>query len=81
MITEVFLNIIYGLVALILTPVQLIFQPLGSMAGLVELFSYASIFIPTATFGLCMSVWLAYYGIKFGIVVVNWSIAKIPTID
>jgi hypothetical protein len=81
MITELFLNLIFYVVGILLTPVQLVFQPLGSIAGLLEVLSYASIFIPMTTFGICMSIWVAYYGIEFIMTVINWIIGKIPTID
>lgn len=81
MITEWILNIFYSLVSLLLTPVQLLFQPLGSMAGLVELLSYASIFIPIGTFVACLSVWLSYYVLRFVMTLINWAIAKVPTIE
>lgn len=81
MLIELLLDIIYWLVALILTPLQIVFEPLGSMAGLLELLSYASIFIPMTTFGLCLSTWFAYHAIRFAVVLINWLIAKVPTID
>lgn len=81
MITEFFLNSMYTIVAMLLTPLQVVFQPLGSMAGLVELFSYASIFIPISVFGACISVWMGYYVVRLVMQLINWGIAKIPTID
>lgn len=81
MIVEFIFNLLYGIVALLLTPIQLIFQPLGSMMGLVELLATASIFIPMTTFGACLSIWLGFHVLRFGISIMNWLIAKIPTID
>jgi hypothetical protein len=81
MIIELFLNIIYWLVGIILTPLQVVFQPLGSFLGLIELLSYGSIFIPLTVFGQCLSMWLGFHGFKFIVVLVNWLIGKIPTIS
>lgn len=81
MIIELFLNLIYNLVSLILTPISWALQPLGSMAGFVELLSYASLFIPMPTFALCVSIWIGFYGLRFVVTVANWLIGKIPTID
>lgn len=81
MIVELFLNIIFNLVNLILTPVSWVLQPLGSMAGLVELLSYASLFIPMPTFAICVSIWIGFYGLRFVVTIANWLIAKIPTIE
>lgn len=81
MIIELILNIVYYLVGLLLTPFQLVFEPLGSFAGLIELLAYASIFIPIPTFSICLGIWLLYHVTKFGVVLVNWIIGKIPTID
>lgn len=81
MITQFFLDLIYKMVALLLTPFQIIFQPLGSMAGLIELLSYASMFIPLGVFAGCITVWLGYYTLRLVMVLINWGIAKIPTIE
>lgn len=81
MIVEFFLDIIYWLVGVILTPIQFTFEPLGSMAGLIELLATASIFIPFPTLGTCLLIWYGYYFTRFVVVALNWFIGKIPTID
>ena len=81
MIVEVILNFFKTVVGALLTPFQLVFQPLGSMAGFVELLSYASVFVPITVFVQCIGLWLAYHTFKFGMILINWLIAKIPTIS
>jgi hypothetical protein len=81
MIVEVILNLFYTVSALALTPIQVVFSPMGSMAGLLELFSYASIFVPMSVFGACMGTWLAFQSVRLTFTVANWIIGKIPTID
>lgn len=81
MIVELVLNLFKTVVAAILTPLSLVLQPIGSMAGFMELMSYASIFIPMAVFGQILIIWVGYHMLKFGMTVINWLIAKIPTIS
>lgn len=81
MIVELILDSFYGLVSVILTPVSFVLAPLGSMGGLIELLSYASIFVPVGTLGICLGIWIAFQGVRFTISFANWLIAKIPTID
>jgi len=81
MIIELLLNLIETTISVLLTPIQMLFEPLGSMAGLLELFAYASIFVPINALGACLVGWLLFQSAKFTMVVVNWIIAKIPTID
>lgn len=81
MIIELILNMIYWCISVLVAPLSLIFQPLGSFAGLIELFAYASIFIPVAVLGQCLIIWATYYIAVFSMTVINWLIAKVPTID
>lgn len=81
MITEWFLNMFYSLVSLLLSPLQIVMQPIGSMAGLIELLSYASIFVPVGVFATCIGIWLGYYLLRLVMSLINWGIAKIPTIE
>lgn len=81
MITELLLNVIYSLINFVATPISFVLSPLGSLDGLIELLSVVSIFVPLHVLGACLSLWLSYYGIKFIMVVVNWIIAKFPTIE
>ena len=81
MIIEILLDIFYEIIGFLLTPLQLVFAPLGSMAGLLELFSYASIFVPMSAFGICLGIWLAFQSVRFTMTIANWIIGKIPTID
>ena len=81
MIVEWFLNLFYHMIGFLLTPIQMIFQPLGSVAGLMELLATASIFLPLSTLGTCLGIWLAYHAVRFAIVLANWVIGKIPTVS
>lgn len=81
MVTEWFLNAIYSVISVLIAPLELVFQPIGSMAGLVELMSYASIFIPVGIFATCISIWAGYYILRLVMTLINWGIAKIPTIE
>ena len=81
MIVEILLNLIYNVLSILLTPFSLVFQPLGSMAGLIELFAYGSIFMPLTVLGQCLVIWLGYYGVQLVITLINWLISKIPMIE
>jgi hypothetical protein len=81
MITELIMNAFYLVVSVLATPLQLVMQPFGSFAGLIELFSYASIFVPLSVVGQCLGGWLLLQSARFVFVIVNWIIGKIPTID
>lgn len=81
MIIEWFLNVIYGIVALLLTPFELVTFPIGATTGIIELFANASIFVPIGTLGICLGIWLLLQSATFVISIANWIIAKIPTID
>lgn len=81
MIVEMFLNLGYTIVSLLLTPVQLAVQPLGSMSGFVELLATASIFIPINVLGQCLVAWFILQMTRLGMTIVNWIIGKIPTIS
>lgn len=81
MIVQLFMEMLYLLISIVLTPVELILQPIGSIAGLIEILSYASIFIPLGTLAWCIGAWVGFYGFKFVITTVNWIIGKFPTIN
>ena len=81
MIIQLLMESFYALVGLILTPVSFVLAPPGSMGGLIELLSYASIFVPVGTLAICLGIWIAFQGIRFTITIANWIIGKIPTID
>lgn len=81
MIVEAILELFYLVISLLLTPLQFVMQPIGSMAGLVEILSYASIFIPLGTVAWCLTAWITFYGFKFVMTTINWIIAKFPTIS
>lgn len=81
MVTELFLNIIYYIVSLLLTPFQSISFPVGTLAGFLELIAYASIFVPLSALGVCLGIWLALQFATFTMSVINWIIGKIPTIS
>lgn len=81
MIVQLILELFYSVIALLLTPVQFVLSPIGSMAGLIELLMYASIFIPLGTLSWCIAAWVSFYGFKFVMTTINWIIAKFPTIE
>lgn len=81
MIIEAILIMFKGLVGVALTPISVILMPIGSLAGWIELLAYASLFVPISTLSVAFGIYLTYYGIQFGVSVVNWLIAKIPTIE
>jgi len=81
MIVELFLDLLFQLVSALMSPLNLFNVPIGSFAGLIELFSYASIFVPLDTFSVCLGIWFAFQFTRFTISVVNWIIGKIPTIN
>lgn len=81
MIIELLLNLIKSLIALVLTPFSIVLMPIGSFAGFIELLAYASLFIPMSTLAISFTIYLAFYGVQFAISIINWLIAKIPTIE
>lgn len=81
MIVEAVLNLFKLVISVLLTPLSLVLQPLGSFAGFMELLSYASIFIPMMVFAQVLGIWVGFHMLKFGMIVINWLIAKIPTIS
>ncbi len=54
---------------------------LNSMAGLVELFAVVSFFMPIGILQIAIGVFLAFHAFEFIVSIVNWLIAKIPTIE
>lgn len=54
---------------------------LNSLGGFIELLASVSYFMPIGILQLCLGVFIAVYGLEFVISVVNWIIAKIPTIE
>lgn len=83
MITEVLLKFLETVTIwfVSLMPNISIFQEIGSMAGLVELISSASYFVPFSTLFICLGIWVAVYQAQFLMTIINWVIGKIPTIS
>lgn len=54
---------------------------LNSLGGIIELLASVSYFMPVGVLQLALIVFIAFHGLEFIISIVNWIIAKIPTID
>lgn len=80
MLTETLLNTIFTIISLLLSPLKYFGDSVGSMSGLVELLTYANIFVPLNILAQCLGIWLAFQVLQFTMSIINWIIGKIPTV-
>lgn len=79
MITELFFDIIFSVVDIVLTVIPTLDLPvLGSLAGLIEIFTISSFFIPWLDVLNCLLIAFVFYNFATVTSVVNWVIKKIP---
>jgi hypothetical protein len=84
MIVEWLFNIISGIVLGFINFFPALVVPtdlLNSLGGLVELLAVASYFMPVGVLQLCLIVWFSFNSIRGVVVIINWVIGKIPTIN
>jgi hypothetical protein len=84
LITELLLLIIKGIVLGFLALMPVMSLPVGflnGIAGVIELLATASIFMPVSIFLACTGWFILLYNTSFFMSIVNWIIAKIPTIN
>lgn len=84
MITEALVTVILGAINVFVGWFPALVIPtdiINSLAGIVELFATVSYFMPIGILQLCFLVFVGFHGAEFLISVINWVIAKIPTID
>ena len=79
MITELFFNMIFSVVDIVLTVIPSFNVPvLGSLAGVIELFSLSSFLVPWNAVLNCLLIAFVFYNLATVTSIVNWVIRKIP---
>ncbi len=84
MIVELFLIPIMILVRNLLSVLPVISVDNGFVSAFSSFFGLintAGYFLPLRTISIILSLFLAFYGLQLAISVLNWVIAKIPTIN
>lgn len=84
MITEVILNMFVNTTIFMLKWIPIITIPadfMNSIFGVVELLAVVSYFMPIGILQLALGVFITFHSLEFIMSLVNWIIAKIPTID
>lgn len=84
MITEVILNMFVNTTIFMLKWLPILTIPtdfMNSIFGVVELFAVVSYFMPIGILQLALGVFITFHSLEFIMALVNWIIAKIPTID
>lgn len=79
MITELFFNMIFSVVDIVLSVIPSFNVPvLGSLAGVIELFSLSSFLVPWNAVLNCLLIAFVFYNLSTVTSVVNWVTKKIP---
>jgi len=54
---------------------------LNSIGGIIELLAIVGHFMPIGVLQVALTVFVLFHGLEFVISIINWLIAKIPTIE
>lgn len=84
MILELLIRLFFGIVNMILALIPSVTLPTGfegMFADVAYLFSFGTYFLPVGTIVTCLTLIFLVDNIKFIMSIINWIIAKIPTIS
>jgi len=82
MIIETLLNILGACIdGLVLLIPDFVIVGFGGFAGLIEVFTSVSSFMPLSTLGICIGIWLSFQMFDLGYQAVMWVVRKIPGVS